>query len=63
LVVLLAGDRPPSLPVRQRLHEPRFQMLMAWTTAIRADCVMSWHNPPLLEIVAYSIVPRVRNIF
>jgi hypothetical protein len=37
---------------------------MAARTIIRDDCVLRWHNPPpLLEIVAYSIVPRVRNIF
>jgi hypothetical protein len=31
------------------------------TTTKRADCVVSWHNPPLLEIVAQPIVPRVTN--
>jgi hypothetical protein len=62
-VVLLAGDLSPVLPVRRRLDEPRFQMFTARTIAIRADCVVSWHNPPLLEIVANPIVPRVRNIF
>jgi hypothetical protein len=30
---------------------------------IRADSVVSWHNPLLLEIVAHSIVPRVRTVF
>jgi hypothetical protein len=37
-------------------------MLAARTTIICADCVVSWHNPPLLEIVAQPIVPRVKNI-
>jgi hypothetical protein len=59
LVVLLAGD----IPVRRRLDEPRFPMRIARTLFIRADCVVCWHNPPLLEIIAHPIVPRVRNIF
>jgi hypothetical protein len=63
LIVLLAGDLSPALPVFRHFDEPRFQMSTARTITIRADCVVSWHNPPLLEIIAYPIVPRVRNIF
>jgi hypothetical protein len=25
-----------------------------------ADCVVRWHNPPLLEIVADPVVPRAQ---
>jgi hypothetical protein len=63
MVVLLAGDLPPALPVHRRLDEPRFQMPISRTIIICADCVVCWHNPVLLEIVAYPIVPRVQNIF
>jgi hypothetical protein len=64
LVVLLAGDLPPALPVHRRLDQPRFQMPTARRTIIiQANCVVRWHNPPLLEIVAHPIAPRVRNIF
>jgi hypothetical protein len=59
LVVLLAADLPPALPVRRRLDEPRFQMRKARATTIRADRMVCWHNPPLIEIVAQPIVPRV----
>jgi hypothetical protein len=38
-------------------------MSIARTPVIRADCVVSCHNPALLEIVAHPIVPRVRDIF
>jgi hypothetical protein len=62
-VVLLAGNLPPVLPVRPDLNQPRFQMRAVRTSTIRADCVVSWLNPPLIEIVAYPIVPHVRNIF
>jgi hypothetical protein len=57
------GDLPPVFPVHRRFDEPRFQMPTARTTiTMRADCVVSWRNPPLLEIVAYPIVPRMQNI-
>jgi hypothetical protein len=38
-------------------------MRTARTITMCPDCVVSWDNPPLLEIVAQSIVPRVRNSF
>jgi hypothetical protein len=61
-VVLLAGELPLALPAGG-LDEPRFQMRKARAIFMRADCVVSWHNPPLLEIVAHPVVLRVRNIF
>jgi hypothetical protein len=36
-------------------------MGIARTKTTRADCVVSWHNPPLLEIVAQRIVVPVSN--
>jgi hypothetical protein len=50
----------PARPVHRRLDEARFQMAGAIT--IRADCVVSWNNPPPLEIIANPNVPRVPNI-
>jgi hypothetical protein len=63
LDALLVGDPPPALPFGRRLDEPWSQMISARSTPIRADCIVRWHNPPLLEIVAPLIVPRVQNIF
>jgi hypothetical protein len=40
LLVVLAGDLPPALPVRRRLDEPRFQMILARSPRDRADCVV-----------------------
>jgi hypothetical protein len=63
IIVLSAGDLPPSFPVRRRFDEPRLHMVTALMIRIRTDCVVGWHNPPLIEIVAYPIVPPVRDIF
>jgi hypothetical protein len=62
LIVLIAGNLLPVHPVRRRLDEPRFQMVITRTTTMRPDCVVSWHNPLFLEVVAYPIVSRMRNI-
>jgi hypothetical protein len=62
LVVLLAGDLPPTLPVRRRLDQARFQMIIAPRTIIGADCVACWANSPLLDLIANPIVPCVRNL-
>jgi hypothetical protein len=35
LVILLAGDLSPALPIRRRLDEPRFQMGTAQRTTVR----------------------------
>jgi hypothetical protein len=51
LIVLLAGWMP-VLPIRRHLGELRFQMSIARIIPTRADCVVRWHDPPLLEIVA-----------
>jgi hypothetical protein len=61
-VVVLTGDLPPTLPVRRRLDEPHSQMSIARITTIRTDCVLSRHNPPLIEISAHPIVPGVQNV-
>jgi hypothetical protein len=62
IVVLFAGDFPPTLTIHRRLDEPRFQVSAAWITTIRADYGVRRHNPFLIEIVARPIAPRVRNI-
>jgi hypothetical protein len=38
-------------------------MRMGRTEIVCPDCVVSWHNRPLLEIVTHPIVPRARNSF
>jgi hypothetical protein len=48
--------------MRRHLDEPRFQMHITRPTIRRADCVVCWHNPPLFEITAHSIIPCVRNV-
>jgi hypothetical protein len=63
LIGLLTGDLQSVLLVGRHLDEPRFQMRMAWIHKIRADRVVHSHNPLLFEIVALSIVPRMRNLF
>jgi hypothetical protein len=63
VVVLIASDLPPALSVRRRFDELQFQMRPARITAKHAHCVVSWHNPSLLETVAYPIVPGVWDIF
>jgi hypothetical protein len=55
LIFLLVGDLPPILPVHRRLDEPRFPLIIARRTTRRADCVVRWRNPPLLEIVATQL--------
>jgi hypothetical protein len=62
-IALLASDRPLVLLVRRGLNEPRCQMMIAWIPTISADCQVTWYNPPLLEIVAQPVVPRVWNFF
>jgi hypothetical protein len=61
MVVLPTVDLSPSYAIDRCLDKPRFQMSLAWTT--RTDCVVYQDNPPLLEIVAHPIVPRVWNVF
>jgi hypothetical protein len=63
LTALLTGDLLPALPVRRLLNQPRFQMPIARISTISAACGVSWYNPPLLEIVAQEIVPRMYDIF
>jgi hypothetical protein len=36
--------------------------MSAQINARSADCIVRWHNLPLLGMVVHSIVPRVRNI-
>jgi hypothetical protein len=54
---------PPARTVQGRLDDPRSQMRIAKSLAIRADRVVSWHNSPRFEVVPHPIVPRVRNVF
>jgi hypothetical protein len=61
LVALLAANLLPTLPVRQCLDEPRFQMRSTGTTTIRADCVVCWHNRLLFETIAQPVILRVLN--
>jgi hypothetical protein len=63
LLIVLLARWLPVLPIRRHLDELRFQMPIARIIPPHADCVVRWHDPPLLEIVADPIVPRVRNIF
>jgi hypothetical protein len=44
IVVLLAGDLLPALPINRSLDEQRSQMATARTVNTRADCVVCWHN-------------------
>jgi hypothetical protein len=62
-VILLAGDFLPVFSVHRRLDKPGFRMKTAPISPIRPDCVICWHNRPLLEIVQYPIVPPVWNAF
>jgi hypothetical protein len=62
-VEFLVVDLTPGLPVRRRLDGPQFQMTIAQTITVRANCRVSGHDPPLIEIAVRPIVSRVAKIF